>query len=45
MIGFYRISLDGWVPKNVYTEARDLGLRWWYRGFKAQLLEYKKESR
>jgi len=40
MVGFYRIALDKWDPEEAYSEARKFGMRWWYRAFKSQLLEF-----
>ena len=37
MAGFYRIVMQGWQPKKAYDEARDIGMRWWYRAIKGQL--------
>jgi protein tyrosine phosphatase (PTP) superfamily phosphohydrolase (DUF442 family) len=40
MVGFYRIAMQGWDGSKAYDEARDLGMRWWYRGLKRQLYEF-----
>ena len=37
MAGFYRIAVQGWEPEKVYSEARNIGMRWWFRGLKGQL--------
>jgi len=42
MIGFYRIEFDRWDPQRAYGEARKLGMRWWYRAFKSQLIAFDK---
>ncbi len=43
MAGFYRIANQGWDGKAAYTEARRLGMRWWYPGLKRQLHNFKKK--
>ena len=40
MVGVYRVEKEGWSAKRAYSEARDIGMRWWYRGLKRQLYEY-----
>lgn len=40
MVGVYRVAREGWSAKKAYSEARDIGMRWWYRGLKRQLYEY-----
>ena len=40
MVGVYRIAKQGWTPEQAYDEARDIGMRWWYRGLKRQLFEF-----
>ncbi len=40
MVGFYRIAFQGWEAKRAYQEARQIGMRWWYRGLKNQLYEF-----
>jgi protein tyrosine phosphatase (PTP) superfamily phosphohydrolase (DUF442 family) len=37
MAAFYRIAIQGWDVKKAYSEARDIGMRWWYPGLKTQL--------
>ena len=44
MAGFYRIAVQGWEPKKVYGEARDIGMRWWFRGLKGQLYDFTKSG-
>jgi len=41
MAGFYRIAVQGWTAKKAYSEARDVGMRWFYQGLKTQLYEFK----
>jgi protein tyrosine phosphatase (PTP) superfamily phosphohydrolase (DUF442 family) len=36
----YRMAIQGWDAKKAYTEARDIGMRWWYAGIKSQLYEF-----
>jgi protein tyrosine/serine phosphatase len=47
MVGFYRIAAQGWNGKRAHSEARDIGMRWWYPGLKKQLYDFKppKEAR
>jgi protein tyrosine/serine phosphatase len=40
MVGLYRIEKQGWSAEKAYAEARDIGMRWWYRGLKRQLYEF-----
>ena len=40
MVGVFRIAKQGWSPEQAYEEARDIGMRWWYRGLKRQLFEF-----
>jgi tyrosine-protein phosphatase SIW14 len=41
MAGFYRIIHQGWEGRKAYSEARDVGMRWWYPGLKGQLQDFK----
>jgi tyrosine-protein phosphatase SIW14 len=40
MAAFYRIAIQGWDAKKAYTEARDIGMRWWFPGLRAQLYDF-----
>jgi protein tyrosine/serine phosphatase len=40
MAGFYRISVQGWEAKKAYSEARNIGMRWWFPGLKKQLYAF-----
>jgi tyrosine-protein phosphatase SIW14 len=40
MAALYRIALQGWDAKKAYSEARDIGMRAWYRGLKSQLYDF-----
>jgi tyrosine-protein phosphatase SIW14 len=42
MAGFYRISMQGWEPTKAYSEARDIGMRWYFGGLKQQLHSFKR---
>jgi protein tyrosine phosphatase (PTP) superfamily phosphohydrolase (DUF442 family) len=44
MAGFYRISVQGWEPAKAYSEARDIGMRWYFAGLKQQLQSFKRSS-
>jgi protein tyrosine phosphatase (PTP) superfamily phosphohydrolase (DUF442 family) len=39
VIAAYRILRQRWTAEAAYGEARTVGMRWWYRGFRAQLFE------
>jgi protein tyrosine/serine phosphatase len=40
LAGFYRIAVQGWEPKKAYSEARDIGMRWWYPAIKQQIYDF-----
>jgi tyrosine-protein phosphatase SIW14 len=44
MAGFYRIAVQGWDPKRAYSEARDIGFRWWFQAIKKQIRNFKVQS-
>jgi protein tyrosine phosphatase (PTP) superfamily phosphohydrolase (DUF442 family) len=44
LIGMYRIARDHWDGARAYREAREIGLRWWFRSFKEQLLRFARPS-
>lgn len=44
MAGFYRITMQGWEPKKAYSEARDIGMRWYFTGLKQQLHSFKRPT-
>jgi len=39
--GFYRIAVQGWEPRKAYSEARNIGMRWWYPVLKKQIQGFK----
>ena len=41
MAGFYRIAVQGWEPKKAYSEAREIGMRWWFPKIKSQIHNFK----
>ena len=41
MAAFYRIVNQGWNSKKAYSEARDIGLRWWHKGIKEQVSKFR----
>jgi tyrosine-protein phosphatase SIW14 len=41
MIALYRVKVDNWQVDKAYDEAREIGLRWMYRGFRNQILRSK----
>nr|UXE44161.1 hypothetical protein Hi04_10k_c1170_00008 [uncultured bacterium] len=44
MAGFYRIATQGWEPAKAYSEARDIGMRWWFTGLKQQIQSFKRPA-
>ncbi len=44
LAGFYRIAVQGWEPRKAYSEAREVGMRWWYPAIKKQLENFKHSS-
>jgi protein tyrosine/serine phosphatase len=39
MIAMYRVAAQQWSADKAYSEARQIGMRWWYRAFKKQILQ------
>lgn len=39
-VGLYRIARQQWEASAAFEEARRIGMRWWYVGFKAQLMDF-----
>jgi uncharacterized protein (TIGR01244 family) len=37
LIAFYRIARQGWEAERAFNEAKDIGLRSWYKGLHAQI--------
>lgn len=37
MVAFYRIARQNWTAEKAAKEARDLGMRSWYKGLQAQI--------
>jgi tyrosine-protein phosphatase SIW14 len=44
LAGFYRIAYQGWEPGKAYSEARSIGMRWWFTAIKQQIHSFKGES-
>src|SRR5262245_2326731 len=40
-VGLYRIAYENWDGPRAYREARQIGMRWYFRSFKDQLLKYR----
>jgi protein tyrosine/serine phosphatase len=40
MAAFYRIAIQGWNAKQAYSEARNVGMRWWYPALREQLYSF-----
>ena len=40
LVAFYRIGRQGWQADKAAKEARDLGMRSWYKGLQKQILEF-----
>ncbi len=41
LVALYRIARHGWDNQRAYDEARALGMRSWYTGFKQQILAFR----
>lgn len=41
VVALYRIARHGWDNQRAYQEARALGMRSWYSGFKRQILAFR----
>ena len=44
LAGFYRIAYQGWEPGKAYSEARSIGMRWWFPAIKQQIHGFNRES-
>lgn len=40
IVAFYRIAQQGWDSQRALKEARDLGMRSWYRGLQDQIAQF-----
>ncbi len=40
IVGFYRIAKNGWDGERAVKEAREVGMRSWYRGLQRQIREF-----
>ena len=40
MAALYRMAIQGWDAKKAYSEARNIGMRWWYAGLREQLYTF-----
>jgi protein tyrosine/serine phosphatase len=40
LVAFYRIARQGWAAEKAAKEARDLGMRSWYKGLQAQIKSF-----
>jgi protein tyrosine/serine phosphatase len=40
LVAFYRIGRQGWQADKAAKEARDIGMRSWYKGLQKQILEF-----
>ena len=45
MAAFYRMAIQGWDADKAYDEARDIGMRWYFRGLKEQVYDFQPTSR
>lgn len=36
----YRMAIQGWTAQKAYIEARNIGMRWYYGGLKAQIYDF-----
>ena len=44
IVAFYRIARQGWPGEKAAKEARDVGMRSWYRGLQQQIKEYNPQN-
>jgi protein tyrosine phosphatase (PTP) superfamily phosphohydrolase (DUF442 family) len=40
LAALYRIANQGWQVERAWSEARDIGLHWWYRALKSQVHDF-----
>ncbi len=40
LAAFYRMGIQHWDADKAYSEARDIGMRWWFSGLKAQIYNF-----
>ena len=40
LVAFYRIGRQGWEAERAMKEARDIGMRSWYKGLQKQIREF-----
>jgi protein tyrosine/serine phosphatase len=45
LAALYRMAVQGWDSRKAYGEARDIGMRWYFTGLKAQILDFHPPSR
>jgi len=45
LVSFYRIVRHNWDSVRAYAEARDIGMRSWYKGLQQQIEEFGREPR
>jgi tyrosine-protein phosphatase SIW14 len=41
LAAFYRIGAQGWDAKKAHSEARNIGMRWWFTTVKQQVYDFK----
>jgi len=44
LAAFYRISVQGWDSRKAYSEARQIGMRWWYPALKKQIHQFEQKA-
>ena len=44
LVGFYRIARQQWEGARAYAEARQIGMRSWYKGLKRQIEEFAQQQ-
>src|SRR5439155_23271281 len=44
LAAFYRMGIQHWDADKAYSEARDIGMRWWFSGLKAQIYDFRSEE-
>jgi protein tyrosine/serine phosphatase len=44
LAAFYRIANQGWKGERAWSEARAIGLHWWFRGLKGQVQAFDRDA-
>src|SRR5262245_61905468 len=44
LVGFYRIARHGWAADRAYAEAKDIGMRSWYKALRTQIETFAQQA-